>query len=100
MSMMATASPAIGGAASGAASVVGGVDTTGLAEAALVDVVDRGDVFWQRDSFGWSWHSMARCSECWLRASAMPVPHSWYATNSRINTPVVMKVLPMPRSTL
>ncbi len=33
------------------------------------------------------------------RASWMPVPHSWYTTNSRIRTPAPMSMRPMPPTT-
>src|SRR5581483_5340879 len=33
-------------------------------------------------------------------ASRIPVPQSWYATKSRISTPSVISVRPMPLSTL
>src|SRR5690606_18418117 len=36
----------------------------------------------------------------WAWASLMPVPHSWYATKSRISTPAVMNVRPTAPRTL
>ena len=88
MRSWATASPSAGGGGGGAAGAVVGT-STGSSGATV-----------GASSTSPTRSSNSSSSEFWACASRMPVPHSWYTTNSRISTPAVMQTRPIAPRTL
>src|ERR1700676_890334 len=64
--------------------------TVGWSPGPDVVVVDEDGWFPTR----WSWASKRWRRTDWLWDSAMPVPHSWYATKRRMSTPKLRRILP------
>ena len=98
--MWPTGSPSAIGTAFGGAVTGGRVPEPMTSLPDAVEEVDDVEVVVLVDVVDWDNLSLnCRSRRSWAWASRMPVPHSWYATKSRISTPAAMQARPMRLST-